>query len=264
MDIIVIIIVCIIAFFVLRYIVNRIGIFVKSKMAKERFAKYNRIDENTKSLQEQYGVKTVDDCNRKLVQLISSDFAKNGWEKWDDTIHESAGQLDRLKKATVYGDSMHVVQFNPLIGIAKIKGSSGNYYLTSGKRCSCPDYRYRLKPCKHMYKLSMFLTDEDVRLETDLSVRGSYSHDNVLGELHFSIVGQNQKAVKDFIVDHSGIYGDFGWNRISAVVLASDSMTERRAEAIARDVEILTFEQLQNLFDIFVDGNDINIEETMN
>ena len=200
-------------------------------------------------------LKTAEDCNKEIVQMISNDFAQIGWSKWEGFAHEEPGQLDRLKRATLYGDNIHIVQYNSLLGIAKIKGTSGNYYLTSGNRCSCPDYRNRLKPCKHMYKLAVFFTDDEMRMEKDISIKGLHSHDNVLGGLRFTIVGRGQTEIKNFIVEHSGIYGNFGWNETSALVLASDIMTEKRAEAVALDVEILKFDELQNLFDIYFDNN---------
>ena len=106
-----------------------------------------------------------------------------------------------------------------------------------------------------MYKLAVFFTDDEMRMEKDISIKGLHSHDNVLGGLRFTIVGRGQTEIKNFIVEHSGIYGNFGWNETSALVLASDIMTEKRAEAVALDVEILKFDELQNLFDIYFDNN---------
>lgn len=253
MDIILIIIGCIVLFFILRSVGYKILFAINKKKRLTKPSDEKNISNTELSVSNV--LKTADDCNKKIVQMISSDFAQIGWSKWEGFAHEEPNQLDRLRRATLYGDNIHIVQYNSLLGIAKIKGTSGNYYLTSGKRCSCPDYRNRLKPCKHMYKLAVFLTDEEMRMEKDISIKGSRSHDNVLGGLRFTIVGQGQTEIKEFIVDHSGIYGSFGWNETSAIVLASDIMTEKRAEAVARDVEILTFEQLQNLFDIYFENN---------
>lgn len=253
MDIILIVLGCIVSFFILRSIGYKILSAINKRKHFARQSDKKNIPASETAITND--LKTVEDCNEKIAQLITSDFSEVGWTKWDNFSHDEPSQLDRLKRATVYGDDIHIVQYNSLLDIAKIKGTSGNYYLTSGKRCSCPDYRSRLKPCKHMYKLAVFLTDEDMRLETDQSIKSSYSHDNVFGGLRFMIVGRGQTAIKEFIANHSGVYGSFSWNEISALVVASDIMTEKRSEAVARDVEILTFEELQNLFEIYLDNN---------
>lgn len=251
MEVILIVLGCIALFYILRNIGYRILSTVNSKKHLKQSGKKNisyRLTTTSNVLN------TIEDCNKKIAQLITNDFSEIGWNKWDDLPHDEPSQLERLKRATLYGDDIHIVQYNDLLGIAKIKGSSGNYYLTSGQRCSCPDYRNRLKPCKHMYKLAVYLTDENVHMETDCSIKGSHSHDNVLGGLRFTIAGRGQTAIKEFIVNHSGIYGNFGCREMSALVVTSDTITEKRADAVVHDIEILTFEQLQNLFDIYVDN----------
>ncbi len=254
MDVILIVIGCLVLFFILR----NIGYKIRSTVNRRRHSAKQDNGKNIPSpeLVISNDLKTAEDCNKKIAQLITNNFSQNRWSKWDNLSHEESGQLERLKRATLYGDDIHIVQYNDLLGIAKIQGTSGNYYLTSDQRCSCPDYRKRLKPCKHMYKLAVFLTDEDMHLETDQSIKGLYSHDNIFGGLRFTIIGKGQKAIKEFVVEHSGIYGNFGLNEMSALLIASDVMTEKRVDAITHDVEILTFEQLQNLFDIYVDGDE--------
>lgn len=194
------------------------------------------------------GINTIDDVKEKLVNMISQEFEKNGWNKWDRSVHESPQQLIRLKRGTSDDEQMSLLRYDENMGIAKFKGSSGNYYLTSGERCSCPDFRERLKPCKHMYRLATLISEYEEYLEVDDSFQGSYSEDNILGGLQFSIVGRNQSSIKEYITKHSGMFGSSQWKETSAIVLASDIMTERRVEAIARDVQIFSFEQLKTLF----------------
>lgn len=194
------------------------------------------------------GINTIDDVKEKLVNMISQEFERNGWNKWDRSIHESPQQLERLKRGTSDDEQMSLQRYDENMGIAKFKGSSGKYYLTSGERCSCPDFRERLKPCKHMYRLAVIIPEYKEYLEKDDSIQGSRSDDNIFGELQFSIVGSNQSPVKEYITKHSGMYGSSQWKETSAIVLASDIMTERRVEAIARDVQIFSFEQLKTLF----------------
>lgn len=240
MDVILIVIGAILAFYILRYILNKIIAFIK-RMKKPQVAHSHNPNE----------LITAEDCNRKLIQLISNDFAKIGWTKWSSEIHNSDEQLKRLEKATRTFSGIHIVRYNELRGIAKIEGTSGNYYLTSGERCSCPDYRKRLKPCKHMYKLATDLADEGITIEQDNSIKSSTAVDNVFGGLCFAITGRNQAATKEFITKHSGRFSDISGYQMTALVLSTDTQTQKRTEAIAYDVEIMTFEQLQNLFDIF-------------
>jgi hypothetical protein len=192
-------------------------------------------------------LQTVEDVNERLIQMISHDFEENGWNRWDESIHRASGQLDRLYRGTVDADNIKLIQYNPVIGIARFKGTSG-YYLTSGERCSCPDYRKRLIPCKHMYKLATILHNYEEYLTDDDFYQSGYAFDTVLGGLRFNIVGRKQDPVKEFIVRHNGRYGNFNWMEVSAIVLASDVMTKAREEAKAKDIEILSFEQLQTLF----------------
>lgn len=58
---------------------------------------------------------------------------------------------DRLR--AVLSKSMHISHpFNITAGIVS---SSGNSYRTSLYECSCPDFQYRHKPCKHMQRLAI-------------------------------------------------------------------------------------------------------------
>lgn len=205
---------------------------------------------NVEPLPEQLAI-AREEINARLAQMIADDFIKIGWTKWKPEIHKSAEQLRRLERATSEFCIMHIVQYNELRGIAKIKGTQGQYYLTSGERCSCPDYRTRKQPCKHMYLFATELADKGVTPEQDFSPSVSGADDNVLGGLCFAITGQNQAPVREFLKKHGGMFCESVTDTISALVLSTDTQTEKRDLAEIRDIEILSFEQLQNLFDIY-------------
>lgn len=55
-----------------------------------------------------------------------------------------------------YNDtSMRIVE-PPLVSV-KLRGQSGDIYDVSLDSCTCEDYRRRKQPCKHMYKLAMYI-----------------------------------------------------------------------------------------------------------
>lgn len=185
-------------------------------------------------------------ANEAQLKAITEAFARNNWTRWDSSVHKESGQLERLKRATDSSNPVRLVRYNPIIKIAKIRGTKGNYYLTSGERCSCPDYRKRNKPCKHMYFLAT--VSDDYRLEDDTSLFSSCSVDNVLGGLKFSIAGRNQLPVKSFIVEHGGVFINFNPNKTDALIVIDDKVTGKVINANICDMQIMTFDDLQNLF----------------
>ncbi len=190
----------------------------------------------------------LEEIHEQLYLMIETDFVKNGWFKWDGGVNRELGQLDRLRRATDSTNPLHLLRYDNRLRIAKIRGASGNYYLTNGERCSCPDYRKRLKPCKHIYFLATILEEYKEELKPDTSVSSSNSCDNILGGLRFAIAGRNQTAVKNFIVNHSGTYGDFSRSESTALIITDDKMTAKRADAVMYNIQLLTFDELQCLF----------------
>lgn len=74
------------------------------------------------------------------------------WWEWDSSVHESEGQPSRMQRALT--QKIEIVKM-PKGCWAQIRGAKGDIYRTSFRICSCPDFRERGKPCKHMYKLAM-------------------------------------------------------------------------------------------------------------
>ena len=71
---------------------------------------------------------------------------------FDDSIHKTEPQQDRIKRAVEQNISVKSILSNGYSG--KIVGTTGNVYLVTLKNCSCQDFKRRQKPCKHMYYLA--------------------------------------------------------------------------------------------------------------
>lgn len=103
---------------------------------------------------------TEEDFKRYMAYSIDQDFqAMEGWRIWDKSIQEEPGQYERLKRAIE--QHLQTICYDGTYKIGIVNGSSGNRYLVNYCQCSCPDYRKRRLPCKHMYALATFL-DGDV------------------------------------------------------------------------------------------------------
>ncbi len=77
--------------------------------------------------------------------------AEKIWARWADT-EASQKQLDRLERAR---NGELTPQWTDSKGkCAKFVGSSGGAYKTTLKKCTCPDFKKRKAPCKHMYYLA--------------------------------------------------------------------------------------------------------------
>jgi len=89
-----------------------------------------------------------------IIDNISRDFNVPYWNIWDASVHSVDGQYERLRRAV--SESMVVLSYNDESIEAKIRSSSNNVYKTNFKGCSCPDFRMRHLPCKHMYMLRLW------------------------------------------------------------------------------------------------------------
>lgn len=72
---------------------------------------------------------------------------------FDDSIHKNDEQQIRMQRALQEDLVFKKITDNKYGGT--ITGTSGNNYSVSLKFCSCPDFKKRRMPCKHMYKLIM-------------------------------------------------------------------------------------------------------------
>ena len=77
------------------------------------------------------------------------------WYKWDESIHYSKAQKERLSRAV--NDGIIVRDINQKKGYGIVIGTTGEYYYVCLDHCSCPDFKKRQRPCKHMYRLALEL-----------------------------------------------------------------------------------------------------------
>ena len=73
------------------------------------------------------------------------------WSRWDQTLDSNA-QKTRIKRAKS-GD-LTPRNVNSKYKYATFVGSEGGKYLTTLKKCTCPDFQKRGVPCKHMFYLA--------------------------------------------------------------------------------------------------------------
>ena len=74
------------------------------------------------------------------------------WRKWADVPMNDA-QLRRLERGIECGFTPQKVNLDAKFAI--ITGSEMNPYKTTLTRCTCPDFKKRNLPCKHMYFLAL-------------------------------------------------------------------------------------------------------------
>lgn len=143
---------------------------------------------------------------------------------------------------------MAVVQYNPVSEYAKIR-SSHHYYLVSRHGCSCPDFRKRALPCKHMYFLANDLIHNDgVKCEEHDNLP-SFCKDAILYGLRFMIMGRGQEEVKKYINSHFGSFAEgSSLQDVTAIVVADGKETVRVTEAKNKNVMTFLFEDFQKLF----------------
>ncbi len=173
---------------------------------------------------------------KKMEDYIEA-FAKLGWDKWAEEIHCSEKQYRKMTECKIDIDCI-IMYYNRKTQNARILSKSGNIYLTNGKQCSCPNFRKEKVPCKHMYCLAFY----------HVTHRSYENKGNQLKGLHFCVIGKNQEPVKEYIYKHKGTTGDFSINKTSAVVLSSDTENSTVEKARKNDMEILTFDELKELF----------------
>lgn len=75
------------------------------------------------------------------------------WYKWEESVHYSEKQAERLSRAV--NDDLKIKYINQKHGCGFIIGTKGEQYNVFLDHCSCPDYKRRQKPCKHMYRLAL-------------------------------------------------------------------------------------------------------------
>lgn len=76
--------------------------------------------------------------------------SKSWGEYWDSDLC-NIEQQSRFERAR---DEKHVVDKKDADKLQAVVINDGTKYLTNTRRCSCVDFQYRQKPCKHMYTLA--------------------------------------------------------------------------------------------------------------
>lgn len=83
-----------------------------------------------------------------------------GSDCWPDDIFSEEEQIKRIDRVYYDTKKMSLECFDTRYNIAKIRGTSWRLYLTNAQFCTCPDFRFRLGPCKHMYFLGNWIADK--------------------------------------------------------------------------------------------------------
>lgn len=186
---------------------------------------------------------TGNDIKEYIIHTISADFAAmQGWNMWDASIHKSQGQYDRLRRAAT-DRRIKVLWYVPTHHLAKIQGKSG-VYLTSYQRCSCPDYRKRRLPCKHMYALAMELNGDVANVIKHQEYAPLYG-------LTFALAGRfsdgrGKNEIRLTLAEQGGTLADYVSIQSAALVTGSKPSEKKIAIAKSCDMEILPAEMFKD------------------
>lgn len=202
------------------------------------------------------------DIYNHISEMMCEDFKKIGWTHWNPEIHAMPEQLDRIKRASGSTNGISLRHYSPNTTTGIIKGSSGKIYLTCGHGCSCPDFRKRGLPCKHMYYLAMS-HDDYKNVVTGYGFIPYNAEDNTLYGLNFCILGRNQAAVKEYILKHAGTFGQNSWWNISAVVVHGETHSQKLLSAQENGVIVMTFDDLKSLCEDIGKTNSVQLMEEL-
>lgn len=179
-----------------------------------------------------------------IAEMMCEDFKKIGWINWNPEIHAMPEQLDRIERASGRTSGISLWHYSPNTTAGIVKGRSGKVYFTCGNGCSCPDFRKRGLPCKHMYFIAI---NHD--FYNDVSTGNSFvpydADDNILYGLNFCILGKNHEVVEEYIKKHAGTFGQNSWWNISAVVVNGDTQSQKLLSAQENRVIVMTFDELK-------------------
>lgn len=185
------------------------------------------------------------DIQRHIIHSISEDFQKMlGWNIWDISIHETPGQLQRFERSL--SEAIAVLAYDPKYKIAKIQGKT-SIYLTSHSRCSCPDYRERKLPCKHMYALAVFLDGDVEQAVYD------QNHPALYG-LSFALAGRfsggrnSPEGIRAKITARGGLWSDDLQKESCAIICGEGASTAKMADAKFQDLQIFSSSEAMDIF----------------
>lgn len=87
---------------------------------------------------------------KKIAQKIADNFDRVGWSSWGYSTHLLNDQIQRMHRADI-SSRMELLHYSGTSHTARVRGETGNEYVIDENGCSCPDFRVRGLPCKHMY-----------------------------------------------------------------------------------------------------------------
>jgi len=136
----------------------------------------------------------LEERREELIQA----FHREGWQRyWEDSTHSLAGQGARITRS--YEEQITVEAYNPAARLALIRGASGNRYLTNPGFCTCPDYKKREWPCKHIYCLCRLTASPDFSAPLKIPGWGLYGVTAcIAGRFNFG----TQEAVRAVLQRH--------------------------------------------------------------
>ncbi len=105
---------------------------------------------------------------QKRKETLSNFRLLPGSNCWPDEIFSETEQIKRIDRVYYDTKKMSLECFDTRYNIAKIRGTTWRLYLTNAQFCTCPDFRFRLGPCKHMYFLGNWIAENGEQfIETD-------------------------------------------------------------------------------------------------
>lgn len=204
--------------------------------------------EKIKKIAEYFGVRyvTSKETHKWILHNLSEDFAAMpGWDIWDSSIHEALGQFERAERASA-DKEISILCYDSKYKLAKVQGKTA-VYLTSCQRCSCPDYRKRRLPCKHMYALAMELDGDIEKDILDAEHAPLYGLTLALAG-HLPKSSNGQGGIRAEITDRGGVWSEKIELDSSAVVMGDNPSVARQNRAEGFDMEILSPESILDLF----------------
>ena len=160
------------------------------------------------------------------------------WLFWDVSIHAGQAQIERQGRAMTYPFSFKI---NRSAQAGTFSSTSDlPFYSTTLSECNCYDFQNRHLPCKHMYFLSFKIVQPNS--QTTLGNSGYFRG------LSFAIAGSSQEKIKKFITQRKGKVTDKVNMVTTALIVNTSKTTQKITDAQIHSVEMLTFDDLKELF----------------
>ena len=106
------------------------------------------------------------EANINKTTNTSTSYNEIRFGNWDSEIHWTIAQRERILRAK--NSNMTPGLVDHTTKTAKFQGSKGTYQTTLNS-CTCPDFKSRQLPCKHIYKLAMQLGEMDIDVSHNIS-----------------------------------------------------------------------------------------------